>query len=1267
MAYRPGQTLGQQCSGLLEKMRSIDPDYRVMALIDLEKELVRIQYIPQPVSTSGRRIEPSYTDDYTESQLTDQVLKLLADTNGEVKSAAVGCIALMVKKARSQYLNQIIESLLNDISSKDDERRDTSCLALKNVVLEMPVDTPSAEANVQLISRRTLEQFNGDIHPQMASELLQTLTDLLNRFSPVVGASAAVKSATLTSLVKILSSARPAIRKRAIAPLSALVSTDPTLFSAELRTYIVDGISAGGESARVWMGLAASLARGQSAGSVGSLITEGKVAESILKQTADPEDGDTVEAALTALEALVLRCPTEISPYISSIIERALVLVKYDPNYVQLDDDDDVDMDEEDEEDADDEFEDADYSDDDDESWKIRRASAKLLLALIGTRNDLLSDFYSTTAPVLIARFSEREESVRLEVLAAFEVLLKQTSAVRAADISSGGRNKRKRSEGMDEDYTSDDSAISALRAALPQLSRALLAQLSSKSVPTRQQSFVLLREVSRALGGGLDESANPICTAAASAVRTVDSATSSSLAIATLSFLTVFFSDHSPRTFADHLGQLVPALVRCMKDKLQRISFEAFGAASALAKSVRPLASSAPLPANLTQAIQQVFTATTEVLADNNVDGDVREKALGTLGALLVHEGDIFAPAYSTCLPLIISRLAAENTASAAVAVIGQAADSPLCQGAEFDNWLLQALPEVVVALRRSKRGTTRNAEFACLSSILNRLGEALPVDIANSTITELAPLIDTPTALQTIALVLEQQPQCRATVDSQLFNKVLEVVKTPSVNQHLVDALVVFWGVYVDGNQAVAGELVNILAKNLGQAGSLPDATNGGTAAYTTTAKCIGAVVAHSKHSAATSLQIFQKAIQAPKPTETDAYLALLCIGEIGRIVDLSSATGLFEKVLSFFKNDSEEVMSAAAFAAGNMAVGSPQGFLPSIIQKIQTTKEEASRLLFLHAVKEVILHSPSTQLESLADTLWTPLFADDLSVSTTSDKAAETGDDGIRNVKAACIGKLTTTAPGKFLPQLQQLLRSSPSNRAIVAAAVRYTFIDTSSSYDELIAPIIVEFLSLMKDENLIVRRLSLSSLNAAIQNKPHLIVDKLSALQPLLYQETYVKKELQREVVMGPWKVIEDDGLENRKNAYEAMYTLLGTCFSRIDLATFTERVMASLADVNEVKVLGLMLLLRLGKMSPTSVIPRLDDTVDNLRVVMKDVEVKDDTVKQDLERKAEMQRSTLRTVVPLYKMCSPHQAPAFTAFVSSLLASDKWREFKDYQA
>ena len=78
--------------------------------------------------------------------------------------------------------------------------------------------------------------------------------------------------------------------------------------------------------------------------------------------------------------------------------------------------------------------------------------------------------------------------------------------------------------------------------------------------------------------------------------------------------------------------------------------------------------------------------------------------------------------------------------------------------------------------------------------------------------------------------------------------------------------------------------------------------------------------------------------------------------------------------------------------------------------------------------------------------------------------------------------------------------------------------------------------------------------------------------------------------------------------------------LGTCFTKIDLPTFIERVLDALKDHNDVKPLALMLLLLLGQLAPTSIIPRLDDTVESFRTIMKDVEVKDDTVKQDLERK-----------------------------------------------
>ena len=81
----------------------------------------------------------------------------------------------------------------------------------------------------------------------------------------------------------------------------------------------------------------------------------------------------------------------------------------YDPNYNYGDDDedDDVSMDTNgyDGESDDDVDNDEEYSDDDDMSWKVRRASAKCLASVLGSRHELLNYFYTNVSPKLIARF----------------------------------------------------------------------------------------------------------------------------------------------------------------------------------------------------------------------------------------------------------------------------------------------------------------------------------------------------------------------------------------------------------------------------------------------------------------------------------------------------------------------------------------------------------------------------------------------------------------------------------------------------------------------------------------------------------------------------------------------------------------------------------------------------------------------------------------------------------------------------------------------
>jgi cullin-associated NEDD8-dissociated protein 1 len=411
------------------------------------------------------------------------------------------------------------------------------------------------------------------------------------------------------------------------------------------------------------------------------------------------------------------------------------------------------------------------------------------------------------------------------------------------------------------------DSAFACLTQIHGRLLQATLKQLASKSVATRQQCFELLRQTDEAQNGGLEGEADAICSAAATAVRSVDSSASSSLAMSALAFLATFFRHHSGRIYASHLNTLVPAIVRCMKDKLQRVNFEAFSAATALAQSLRPQGSASPLALNYSKPVQDLFTATTEVLGDTSVDGEVRERALDTLGHLLVHEGDALSKDYGTAFSLISTRLASEATAVTAVQVIGRIAASPLCKGKQFESWLLEVLPEVVTALRKTRRTASKNAEFSCLQSVLTRVGRNLPANTAEALVIELKQFIDAPMTLSTISLILALQPSSFGTIEQQILPETFQLLQSTDHIATVIDSLVSFYGFYTAANPSSAAALVSTCIDNIKPttAGAkLPDATTGGTITYTSTARCVGVIAEQSQGGLDGILSGFQKIVK-------------------------------------------------------------------------------------------------------------------------------------------------------------------------------------------------------------------------------------------------------------------------------------------------------------------------------------------------------------------------------------------------------------------
>ena len=142
------------------------------------------------------------------------------------------------------------------------------------------------------------------------------------------------------------------------------------------------------------------------------------------------------------------------------------------------------------------------------------------------------------------------------------------------------------------------------------------------------------------------------------------------------------------------------------------------------------------------------------------------------------------------------------------------------------------------------------------------------------------------------------------------------------------------------------------------------------------------------------------------------------------------------------------------------------------------------------------------------------------------------------------------------------------------------------ETSSSLDTVLGARIVEVFNLLTDDELEVRRQALVTLNAAAHSKPFLIQHQLVHLLPLLYRELEPRKELMRTVVMGPFKHTIDDGLETRRSAYEALYSVLENLFPAIEnVDEFVQKVVKGLEDQHEIKILCSLMLSRLAATAP----------------------------------------------------------------------------------
>ncbi|KAI4800216.1 hypothetical protein KUCAC02_013397 [Chaenocephalus aceratus] len=265
-----------------------------------------------------------------------------------------------------------------------------------------------------------------------------------------------------------------------------------------------------------------------------------------------------------------------------------------------------------------------------------------------------------------------------------------------------------------------------------------------------------------------------------------------------------------------------------------------------------------------------------------------------------------------------------------------------------------------------------------------------------------------------------------------------------------------------------------------------------------------------------------------------------------------------------------------------------------------------------------------------------------------------------EGTRNLVAECLGKLTLVNAAQLLPRLKQQLRAgSPLARSMVVTAVKFTIVDHPSPIDALLKDCIGDFLQTLQDDDLNVRRVSLVMFNSAAHNKPSLIRGLLATVLPHLYRETQIRKDLIREVEMGPFKHTVDDGLDVRKAAFECMYTLLDSCMegwtSCCSWTTWRRdsKITTTSGWVQHIEeMLTFLMLARLASLCPAAVLQRLDRLIEPLKATCT-TKVKAGSVKQEFEKQEELRRSAMRAVAALLAVPEVERSPSMADFANQI--------------
>ena len=767
----------------------------------------------------------------------------------------------------------------------------------------------------------------------------------------------------------------------------------------------------------------------------------------------NPEAEEVFGAALIALEGFLACCSHEMRAYTVEAIQAALRYVAFDPNMAEEDedmggtqhdsDDEDLEQNQPDEEEEQDYEEEAGMSDDDDMSWKVRRCAAKVLYVIVSTRSngDLLDNgvLYDKIAPTLIKRFQEREENVRLEILAALDLLINKTGQVipnsssekvdaEALHPEPSRSRKRRRASTTENDFESQgpiqvpmgvNSPVPSpppasgpkadLARSRPAIVQGIIKILRQGSAPTKQAGLNLLRELSLVQSSGLSDHLTNVIDPLVDAIDLPTGSASFAVAgagnqlrIDALRLVGTICDTHPSRVIAPYLGKLIPKIAAAAAEKTLKVSSQALSTVESLVRVLTP-----PRSASTQQQYRSYIGNLYDTIIDRatatDADLEVRQRAIQALGILLARTSGgantkLLPPTSRVkALGVLLDRMRNETTRLAAAQAIDLAAISLTEKDNVQKTWVREVVLELAAQFRKSDRAIKSASLIALRSLAGNRAAiSCLDATTIRTLSAMLLPVIDI-SDLNTLGLALV------------IATKLVQSSPTTIVNDNLNRILCT---VAVAPLSGAVLETFLALVKAIGEAdvgqplmkGLLKDGITGDPAIA---GKAIGTLLIAGGPSVGITTEAFVKELET---TEDDIRkcLALYILGEAG--LRLGKDSPLDPKVFSkYFTSRSETVPRAAAAAFGRAGAGNVDVYLPAILSNAK--KSGNAQYLSLHAIKEILQYAGRSEvnISPYIRDVWDRL----LSATKAEDNKA---------IGAECIGRIMVIEPKTFLPMIQ-----------------------------------------------------------------------------------------------------------------------------------------------------------------------------------------------------------------------------------------------------